>query len=51
MLCFVGSVQQGLQRVTEDEVAQRTLIVFQEPAYVHILGAKFAGTMANNGKY
>jgi putative ABC transport system permease protein len=30
VFCFVGSVQQGLQRLTEDEDAQRTLIVFQE---------------------
>jgi putative ABC transport system permease protein len=28
--CFVGSVQQGLERLTADEDAQRTLIVFQE---------------------
>lgn len=28
--CFVGSVQQGLSRLTEDQRAQRTLIVFQE---------------------
>jgi putative ABC transport system permease protein len=30
VFCFVGSVQQGLARLTEDEHAQRTLIVFQE---------------------
>jgi len=30
VFCFVGSVQEGLQRLTEDEDAQRTLIVFQE---------------------
>jgi putative ABC transport system permease protein len=30
VFCFVGSVQQGLERLTEDEDAQRTLIVFQE---------------------
>lgn len=30
VFCFVGSVQQGLQRLTEDDDAQRTLIVFQE---------------------
>jgi len=30
VLCFVGSVQEGLERLTEDEHAQRTLIVFQE---------------------
>ena len=30
VFCFVGSVQQGLQRLTEDKDAQRTLIVFQE---------------------
>ena len=30
VFCFVGSVQQGLQSLTEDEDAQRTLIVFQE---------------------
>lgn len=30
VFCFVGSVQQGLQRLTEDDEAQRTLIVFQE---------------------
>ncbi len=30
VFCFVGSVQQGLRRLTEDEDAQRTLIVFQE---------------------
>jgi putative ABC transport system permease protein len=28
--CFVGSVQQGLARLTEDQQAQRTLVVFQE---------------------
>jgi len=28
--CFVGSVQQGLARLTEDQQALRTLIVFQE---------------------
>lgn len=28
--CFVGSVQEGLERLTEDEDANRTLIVFQE---------------------
>lgn len=30
VFCFVGSVQQGLRRLTENEDAQRTLIVFQE---------------------
>lgn len=30
VFCFVGSVQRGLERLTEDEDAQRTLIVFQE---------------------
>ncbi len=30
VFCFVGSVQQGLLRLTENEAAQRTLIVFQE---------------------
>ena len=30
VFCFVGSVQQGLEQLTEDEDAQRTLIVFQE---------------------
>lgn len=30
VFCFVGSVQQGLQRLTEGDDAQRTLIVFQE---------------------
>ena len=30
VFCFVGSVQQGLHRLTEDRDAQRTLIVFQE---------------------
>jgi len=30
VFCFVGSVQEGLLRLTADEVAQRTLIVFQE---------------------
>lgn len=30
VFCFVGSVQQGLRTMTEDEDAQRTLIVFQE---------------------
>ncbi|HVX63478.1 MAG TPA: ABC transporter permease, partial [Pirellulales bacterium] len=30
VFCFVGSVQQGLERLTADEDAQRTLIVFQE---------------------
>ncbi len=30
VFCFVGSVQQGLARLTEDQHAQRTLIVFQE---------------------
>jgi putative ABC transport system permease protein len=28
--CFVGSVQQGLARLTEDQQAQRTLVIFQE---------------------
>lgn len=30
VFCFVGSVQEGLERLTENEDAQRTLIVFQE---------------------
>lgn len=30
VFCFVGSVQEGLQRLTDNEDAQRTLIVFQE---------------------
>lgn len=30
VFCFVGSVQEGLNRLTSDEEAQRTLIVFQE---------------------
>ena len=30
VFCFVGSVQEGLERLTSDEDAQRTLIVFQE---------------------
>src|SRR5690606_3215079 len=30
VFCFVGAIQQGLRRLTEDEDAQRTLIVFQE---------------------
>lgn len=30
VFCFVGSVQEGLSRLTEDQQAQRTLIVFQE---------------------
>jgi putative ABC transport system permease protein len=30
VFCCVGSVQQGLSRLTEDRQAQRTLIVFQE---------------------
>lgn len=30
VFCVVGSVQQGLERLTKDEDAQRTLIVFQE---------------------
>lgn len=30
VFCFVGSIQQGLRQLTEDEDAQRTLIVFQE---------------------
>lgn len=30
VFCFVGSVQEGLQRLTADEDARRTLIVFQE---------------------
>lgn len=30
VFCFVGAVQQGLARLTEDQEAQRTLIVFQE---------------------
>jgi len=30
VFCFVGSVQQGLARLTEDQQALRTLIVFQE---------------------
>ena len=30
VFCFVGSIQQGLERLTSDEEAQRTLIVFQE---------------------
>jgi putative ABC transport system permease protein len=30
VFCFVASVQEGLQRLTSDEDAQRTLIVFQE---------------------
>jgi putative ABC transport system permease protein len=30
VFCFVGSVQEGLHRLTADEDAQRTLIVFQE---------------------
>ena len=30
VFCIVGSVQQGLERLTSDEDSQRTLIVFQE---------------------
>ncbi len=30
VFCFVGAVQRGLARLTEDQAAQRTLIVFQE---------------------
>lgn len=30
VFCFVGSVQEGLARLTEGQQAQRTLIVFQE---------------------
>lgn len=30
VFCFVGAVQEGLQRLTSDKDAQRTLIVFQE---------------------
>ena len=30
VFCFVNAVQDGLHRLTEDKVAQRTLIVFQE---------------------
>lgn len=30
VFCFVGSVQEGLRRLTSDESAQRTLVVFQE---------------------
>lgn len=30
VFCFVGAVQQGLSRLTEDQESQRTLIVFQE---------------------
>ncbi len=30
VFCFVGAVQRGLTRLTEDQEAQRTLIVFQE---------------------
>lgn len=30
VFCFVGSVQEGLERITSDEETQRTLIVFQE---------------------
>ena len=30
VFCFVGSIQQGLERLTQDDDAQRTLIVFQE---------------------
>jgi putative ABC transport system permease protein len=30
VFCFVGSVQEGLARLSEDQQAQRTLIVFQE---------------------
>ena len=30
VFCFVGAVQQGLSRLTEDQQSQRTLIVFQE---------------------
>ena len=30
VFCFVGSVQEGLERLTENEDAQRTLVVFQE---------------------
>jgi putative ABC transport system permease protein len=30
VFCFVGAVQEGLRRLTDDEDASRTLIVFQE---------------------
>lgn len=30
VFCFVGSVQEGLERLTDNDDAQRTLIVFQE---------------------
>lgn len=33
VFCFVGSIQQGLDRLMSDEESQRTLIVFQEDRF------------------
>jgi putative ABC transport system permease protein len=47
--CFVGSVQQGLARLTEDQQALRTLIVFQENRFCPAsskLPEDYAGTVA-----
>jgi putative ABC transport system permease protein len=49
VFCFVGSVQQGLARLTEDQQAQRTLIVFQENRFCPAsskLPEDYAGTVA-----
>jgi putative ABC transport system permease protein len=49
VFCFVGSVQEGLLRLTEDQLAQRTLIVFQENRFCPAsskLPEDYAGTVA-----
>jgi putative ABC transport system permease protein len=48
VFCFVGSVQQGLARLTEGQQAQRTLIVFQESRFCPAssrLPQDYAGTV------
>ncbi len=49
VFCFVGSVQEGLSRLTEDQQARRTLIVFQENRFCPAsskLPEDYAGTVA-----
>jgi putative ABC transport system permease protein len=49
VFCFVGAVQEGLHRLTQDRQAERTLIVFQENRFCPAtsrLPEDYAGTIA-----
>ncbi len=49
VFCFIGAVQEGLHRLTQDRQAERTLIVFQENRFCPAtsrLPEDYAGTIA-----